>query len=229
MPYQGPEARFLTREMARRGFVAVSVDYDNGAYAYCRGMAEKARCIFGREKTSAVSALCSRSNVDCERGVLVAGFSQGANLGLLAKNYDARVRGAYLMGLGHKAANFMDLSACMRVSETAFRREELRAINGEHDGFFGATAEGVTRQLTWVLGNECKRVGDCLQPDGSGWYVVHDAQLDDHTADHCYFLNRANGFCSKYEGLDPAWEKGREPWGVRSSLEWLIARLSHRK
>lgn len=226
MSHKGPEAERLTEQMAKRGFVAASIEYDNRAYAYCSGMEAKARCLFGPEKSaSAVAALCARKNVDCGRGVLLAGFSQGANLALLAKHIEPRVKGAYLLGLGHKAANFMDLTACMQLEKSGYKADEVRAVNGEHDGFFGATPEGVAKQLKHVFGATCASADRCLHPDGSGFYVIADKQLADHSADHCYFLNRADGFCAKYEGLDPGWEKGHEPWSMNANLDWLAARL----
>lgn len=228
MSYQGIEAQALTRAMAERGFVSVSVEYDNGAYAYCSGMQSKARCVFGKSDTeSAVAKLCARANVDCEQGIVVSGFSQGANIAALSKNLEPRVRGAYLMGHGHKASNFMDSSSCQQASATALTADELRSINGEHDGFFGGSRERVRKQLELVTGAKCGDAVDCLQPAGTGFYVVQDAQLKDGTADHCYFLDAANGYCSKFKGLDAVWLSGDEAWSMPTNLNWLAGRVRH--
>jgi hypothetical protein len=227
LPYDAGEALKITEEMAKRGFVAVSLAYDNGAYAYCNGMQQKAHCIFGEDKTqSALSQLCKRANVDCAAGIAVSGFSQGANLASLAKNFDARVGAAYLLGHGHRAGNFMDVTACMEDKVTAFGAGEVRSVNGEGDGFFGQNAAGVKAQLAVVLGVQCNE-DSCLAADGSGFAMVHDADVKDGKADHCYFFHGANGRCAGYTGFDPAWEKGSAAWALGPSLDWL-ARRAHR-
>jgi hypothetical protein len=226
MRVDGPEAMALTRAMAERGFVALSVGYENGAYAYCTGMQQKARCLFGPpESASALSALCARPDVDCDRGIVVSGFSQGANLGSLAKDLEPRVRGAYLLGHGHRAANFMDVSACMEHDKTALAPSELRSVNGEHDGYFGEVPARVQAQLERVTGAHCSEA-TCLDAQGAGYVMVRDGELADRTADHCYFFHSADGRCAKLEGLDPVWEKGSAPWSMGPSLDWLAARVT---
>lgn len=44
MRFNGPEAKLMTSEMAKRGFVAAAVDYDNTAYPYCPTLSAKAKC-----------------------------------------------------------------------------------------------------------------------------------------------------------------------------------------
>lgn len=226
MSYKGIEAQALTRAMAERGFVSVSLEYDNGAYAYCSGMQNKARCIFGKaESESAISKLCARTNVDCDLGIAVAGFSQGANIAALSKNLEPRVRGAYLMGHGHRASNFMDSSSCQQAASTALGADEVRSINGEHDGFFGGVRERVRKQLELVTGARCAGAASCLQPDGGGYYVVEDGEVGDRTADHCYFLDAADGYCSKFKGLDATWLRGDAAWSMPTNLRWLEGRV----
>ncbi|HEX6245777.1 MAG TPA: hypothetical protein VFZ61_32860 [Polyangiales bacterium] len=226
MHHDGPEARKLIEEMARRGFVSVSLDYENRAYAYCNSMRAKAQCLFGKSgSASALSKLCQRPNVDCERGIVVAGFSQGANLSALARNYEPRVAGALLLGHGHRAARFMDSTACQAAAATALDLSQTRSITGEADGFFGDTREGVRRQLEVVSGRTCSGALDCLQPDGSGWYIVQNSQLKDGGADHCFFFDAADGYCAKFKGLDANWVAGSEPWSLAPSLDWLAAKV----
>lgn len=229
MRFDGPEAQAFTQEMAKRGFVAASVEYDNGAYAYCNSMRAKADCVFGKAATeSAVSKLCARKNVDCGRGIVVSGFSQGANLAFMSRSYDPRVQGAFLLGHGHRAGNFMDVTACQRAGASGFSPAQVRSINGEHDGFFGNITERVRKQLEVVTGKSCGQSLDCIAPDGSGFYVIQDAQLTDGSADHCYFFDAADGFCAKFKGLDPKWRSSSEPWALGPSLDWLAARIAPR-
>lgn len=227
MSYQGIEAQALTRAMAERGFVAASVEYDNGAYAYCNGMLSKARCLFGDARSeSALSKLCARANTDCNLGIVVAGFSQGANLASLAQNHDVRVKGAYLLGHGHKAGNHMEVKPCMEASATKIASEDVRSINGEHDGFFGMEIGKVRRQLEVVSGLSCPEQTSCGAPQAGGWYIVRDAQLTDRTADHCYFLDAADGFCRNFKGLDATWTSGSEPWAMNPNLDWLASKVN---
>lgn len=225
MRHDGPEARKLGEEMARRGFVAVSIAYENRAYAYCSSMRAKAQCLFGKSGSlSALSKLCQRENVDCERGVVVAGFSQGANLSALARNYEPRVVGALLLGHGHRAARFMDTTPCQAAASTVLEPGQTRSITGEADGFFGDTLEGVRKQLEVVSGRSCPGAVDCLQPDGSGWYIVRNTQVRDGGADHCFFFDHADGYCAKFKGLDANWSEGKEPWSLAPSLDWLASK-----
>jgi dienelactone hydrolase len=227
MRYDGPEARKISEEMARRGFVAVSLEYENRVYAYCNSMRAKAQCLFGKSGTdSALSKLCTRSNVDCDRGIVVSGFSQGANLAALSRNYEPRVVGALLLGHGHRAARAMDSTACQAAAATALELGQTRAINGEADAFFGDTLDGVRKQLEVVSGRSCPGAADCLQSDGSGWYIVRGPQLKDGSADHCYFFDTADGYCAKFKGLDANWVAGNEPWSLAPNLDWLASRVS---
>lgn len=226
MSYQGIEAQALTRAMAERGFVAASVEYDNGAYAYCNGMLSKAHCLFAASPSeSALSKLCARANTDCDLGIVVAGFSQGANLASLAANHDARVKGAYLLGHGHKAGNHMEVKPCMEASATKIDSRDVRSINGEHDGFFGVEVNKVRKQLELVSGLSCAEHTSCGEPQGGGWYIVRDGQLTDHSADHCYFLHEADGYCRNFKGLDATWERGNEPWSMAYNLDWLASKV----
>lgn len=72
----------------------------------------KAESIFDPTVTdSAVSVLCNLQTnddslklkieelqIDCEKGIVVEGFSQGSNLANLAKNYDDNVQAVFLKG-----------------------------------------------------------------------------------------------------------------------------------
>jgi len=227
MKFNGPEAQRITQEMAKRGFVAAEVEYDNSAYPYCRSMSAKAKCIFdGKSKASAVSQVCAREKADCARGIVVSGFSQGANLAALSRNENENVRAAYLMGHGDKALNQFDVSRCADDATTVLAPSQLRSVNGEADLFFGTALAGVRKQLQKVVGVQCPEATHCEQTDGSGWFIVESKELEDGAADHCYFLNKANTYCSTYDGLDPTWEKGAEPWSLRPNLDWLASQVS---
>lgn len=226
MKFNGPEAQKITLEMAKRGFVAAAVDYDNASYPYCAGMEEKARCIFDeKSERSALAKLCAHEKADCSLGVVVSGFSQGANLSALSRNYHGQVQAAYLLGHGNRPNHLLNMSQCADDPATKLAPSQMRSVNGEHDGFFGLKLDGVRKQLERVVGVSCPNGQHCLQPDGSGWVIVRDAELKDGAADHCYFFDGADPFCAKYKGLDAGWAEGDHPWSLRPNLDWLAAQV----
>jgi hypothetical protein len=227
MAFGGAEARLLTDEMAKRGFVAATVEYANGTYPTCSSMRTKASCIFDRNSAnSAISKLCARAKADCSQGIVVSGFSQGANLAALSKNYDSRVRGAYLIGHGNRAS-IIDVSSCANNSATALAPSEMRSINGDNDQFFGRTPDGVRNQLQAVVGVSCPGSYNCLKADGSGWFMVAGSSVADRKADHCYFFNGASSTCSSYSGLESSWASGTSAPSVASNLNWLASKVGH--
>jgi hypothetical protein len=227
MSYNGDEARQLTEQMAGRGFVAASVEYDNALYPTCGLMTAKASCVFNKNSSnSAISKLCSRAKADCSKGIVVSGFSQGANLAALAKNYDSRVRAAFLVGHGNVAAGLINVSSCANNSATTLLPSQMRSINGESDGFFGGDAAGVRSQLQAVVGVSCPGSMSCLQADGSGWAIVPANQLSDGSADHCYYFNNGSLTCGSNNGFDPTWLTGSQPWSMSSNLNWLASKAT---
>lgn len=225
MNYQGAEAQLITAEMAKRGFVAATLEYANGSYPSCSTMRTRASCIFNpASANSAVSKLCARAKADCSQGIVVAGFSQGANLAALAKNYDGRVRGAYLLGHGNKAS-IIDVSSCANNSATTLLPSESRSINGDSDQYFGGSLSGTRTQLQAVSGVSCPTASSCLQTNGSGWYILGGSQVADGKADHCYFFKGASSNCSSNAGLDPSWVSGSAPWALQPNLTWLASRV----
>jgi hypothetical protein len=227
MPFNGPDAQPFVQDMAARGFVAATVQYDSSSYPSCSLMTKKASCIFnGGSANSAISQLCGRAKADCSKGVVVSGFSQGANLAALAKNYDTRVRAGYLIGHGDKASGIIDVSSCADNAKTALLPSEMRSINGENDEFFGGNASGVRTQLQKVVGVSCAGSWNCLQADGSGWQMVRATELSDGSANHCYYFQNGNRACTSNSGYDPTWRTGSSSWSLGPSLDWLMSRTS---
>jgi hypothetical protein len=66
---------------------------------------------------------------------------------------------------------------------------------------------------------------NCLQADGSGWYIVANSQVSDGSADHCYYYNGANSTCGTWNGFDSAWDTGTTlPWQKIQDLAWLMSK-----
>ena len=91
----------LLREMTARGFVGAFIAYPKEPYyPQSNGQwAEKAQIVW-QGANSALAVLCARTPIDCDLGIAVHGFSQGAGLASLAAQYDSRVSAALLFGIG---------------------------------------------------------------------------------------------------------------------------------
>ena len=229
MTFDGAVDENLIQYMGGQGFVAATVQYDNSSYpASCGPAQSKANCIYNTSSpSSAISQLCSRPKADCAtKGIYVSGFSQGANLSSMAANYGANMRAAYLIGNGDVASRIYNLSTCLDKPYLAFSSAQLREVNGQVDQYFGATQSGVQSQLQKVTGVSCASgTYDCLQPDGSGWYIIANSELVDGKADHCYFYNGANSTCSSWNGFDVKWDTGTTlPWQKIQDLAWLMSK-----
>jgi hypothetical protein len=94
----------------------------------------------------------------------------------------------------------------------------LRAINGIHDTYVGGS-DGTRTQDKKLTGFNCGTTAtSCLQSNGSGYYIVTNAQVQDGDADHCYMTV---GGCSSPTGLDPTWLNGTDAWTLNTNLNWL--------
>jgi len=220
--YTNNAAILAIDEMAKRGYVAASVEYPNGDCCACGNITSRAQCVFdSASAVSAVSVLCSRAKADCSKGIVVAGFSQGSLLAIVAKNYDTRVEAAYGKGAGVDYS-FQDVRPCVANGNRTLSSDRLRVVNGDSDGFLGGGPASVRAQLEELTGFSCGAAAfSCFQPNGSGWYMVQGSQLSDGSADHCYFLN-GDPFGCNGGALDPGWPPpATNPWSLTTNLDWL--------
>jgi hypothetical protein len=194
----------VAQAMARRGFVALSVAYDNGIAALISDHDNQLRCLF-EAPTGVLAQACALPQVDCDLGIAMWGHSQGAAVAAASANYDARVRAVWTTGYGGNM-------------KTRLSPHRMRVVNGEDDqtGKLGTTV-GLTK-------DECTGADQCLRADGSGWIIVRKAQLADPeraTADHCWFDRRAckDGTLS----LEPTWvdPASKRPYALEANADWL--------
>lgn len=217
--FDNAEARAAVNAMAAKGFVAATVAYASDVFGSCTQLAQKAACMYRRSSTSsAISRLCARG--DCGKGIVTGGFSQGAIMATLARNYDTRVRAAWGMGVFNAYGTF-NLAACMNNGRHGLPSTRLRIVNGERDVFGGSIASGVRTASVAVTGKRCTNSAySCLRADGSGWIMVRNAQVSDRSADHCFY--RRSKDCNGSENiLDAKWKSGTQPWALPASLAWL--------
>jgi len=219
-----PAPQAALQAMAARGFVAVTVQYDNVSTSIfdnsvsIAGFKNKSACLFGSSNPkNALKVLCARRNVSCAAGIGVFGHSQGAEMALQAANYDKRVNAAFATG---------DSSVAGMTHSMAYNR--IRLVNAEHDFLTGYTSSMYPLTGTYWL--DCIGQSDeCLRADGSGWIMVKQSQLTNPSlpfysqngADHCWFFTRA---CDTGDVLEPKWTPDATyPFSLAATADWLAS------
>lgn len=218
--YTSPVAKEVTRVMATRGYVAVSVNYENTLDFAAPSIARKAGCIFDPARADSLTGvLCSRVNVDCSRGIVTWGHSQGAAMAWGGGDYDSRVRAAWLTGYGQGFG-----SRAWTLTHT-LPRDRVRIVNGVLDGDAPPSNPEHPNHiptLNELTGRACAAgTANCLNgPNGSGWYLVQDADVLNRP-DHCWFA--VDGFqCIGSYRLEPSWIPPSEAvWSINANTAWL--------
>ncbi len=213
----------------------MSPSYDNGIVNGCFNLNEKSMCVFDAAKPdSLVATICARADVDCSRGIVTGGHSQGAGLALLAREHDARVEAVWAMGgtcdyLLNQDTGLCDPNGaatdtdCAHFSQTTIDPSRIRIVNGENDEY------GARVEYERITGRVCPPTEmSCLAADGSGWFVIPNAAVQDGNADHCYVVNSTDGaWCPGIDAthpLDIRWlPPSRETWSLLTNLEWLAS------
>jgi hypothetical protein len=223
------EGRLITQLAAAQGFVALAPTYDSMNTNNLVGVDGHASCMFGSSNTNnVVSYACSLPESDCTNGVLVAGFSQGGAIALRAKNYDSQVAAAWAMGVS--GPNIPEAVATFGGTR-ALSDNRLRIDVGQLDVTAGGAQPLSLSSLNAITGDNCGAAYDCLQADGSGYYVVSNAQVADGAADHCYWMEVHDDWYSctlhpTLAGLDPGFAPpSTQPWSLITNLDWLRSNL----
>jgi len=219
--YDGSEAKAFLSAASAAGFVAVSAKFEPWLFN-APGLDANAMCIDGGTRPrSVVAQACARPTADCSKGIVVAGFSQGAAIQLRAANHDSRVRAAYLIGVNEDRAveagarwrNALAKSAGTR----ALPDQALRIVNGELD-----SPSSKRDELDAVTGTSCAATAfSCLRADGSGWYVVRHSQVADKVAGQCYHHADGDNLWCAYTPMDRNWLSGTDAWALPAALAWL--------
>lgn len=210
-------------EAVSKGFVAASVQYDNASFGTCSTIGTRAKCIFNpANANSAIAKLCSRAKVDCSKGIVTGGLSQGSIISVLSKNTDSRVRASFGQGTGSTYTVAYNLESCMADGKHKQTGDRIRIVNGERDMFVGGTEATARSQAELVTGLKCTGKQSCFRSNGSGWYIVKDAQVYDLNADHC-FMGYGGVVGVQCSGLlvDPGYQYGSDPWQVKATIAWL--------
>lgn len=197
----------VNRAMAERGFVALSVEYDN---ALASIFTNKLPCLFGAANPESVLAnACAHPAVDCARGIATWGHSQGALLAHAAANDDARVRAVWTTGYSGLPGAKLPI-------------DRFRTVNGEGDGMNAAVA-AANKTAGFGAADACPDDGRdrCLRADGSGWILVRKSACQLSAADHCWFNKRS--CIDGAETLEPNWvdPASNAPFALGPNADWV--------
>lgn len=228
--YDAPASILQVREMARRGFVAVSVAYENGDVPFsCDAVDKKALCVFADVPSSAMRAICSRPSAACEKGVVVAGESQGAMLALRSQNHYVAdgIKGVW--GRSVVDAAEIGLRDCMSTGGTGTRRlpnARLWATNGADDTTPGTDLGTLQRVTGWPEDGVTHRDADA---EKGGYFQVQTSDLQPgHTngADHDFHFYP--DIKTKPADFDDNWAPpSTTPWSLNARLDWLSSLVQH--
>ncbi len=223
------EGQVITQLAAAQGFVAIAPTYDSSFSLSLPGVIGHAECMFGQTtSTNVISYACSLPEADCSGGVGVAGFSQGGAIAILAANYDSRAKAAWVMGVNGPTPT---IGLAPPAGTRALPDDKIRDDLGQLDVTAGGGGPLNTSALTALTGDSCGSTYNCLQPDGSGYYIVANSQVADGIADHCYWTSVHKHFygCTldpTISGLDPTFAPpSTTPYSLISSLNWLRSEL----
>ncbi len=104
---------------------------------------------FKNNSTSAIRAIKDKYPQCLCNNIYAHGFSQGANISTLAKNFNENVRGELLFAGGchaggTKQLNFKNSNNCrhLRKDRTRIDRDKIRVISSQDDGIFGCGKKG---------------------------------------------------------------------------------------
>ena len=232
--YKGEYIELTLREMVKKGFVSVSPHYgDIPPVLSCTDLKRKTSCLFDATKPDSVIAkMCAKPFVDCSKGIVVGGHSQGSQIALLARNYDQRVRAAHLLsttcsdiyGFPSLCDPAGDIEYnCMLAQNTMLPVNRIRIVSGEDDGF------GSQQSFELISGKACSEGAyNCLNSDGSGWYRISNTEVQDGSADHCHIVNSPQPDGWGCIPDNPPFDKGWLPsasneWSLLPNLEWLAS------
>lgn len=77
-------------------------------------------------------------------------------------------------------------------------------------------------QATQVTRLNCTGKQSCFRTNGSGWYIVKDAEVADLNADHCFMVYLGVvGVQHSGASVDPYYKSGSNQWGVNATMDWL--------
>jgi len=223
-------------QMALRGFLAALVDYDNAITETDDDMCEvhkKADNIF-RGTTSALGVLCAMNEADCSKGVAVSGHSQGGFITILSAKSDARITAQLPLAVG-MCTNSKDKKDCAcYASSTCFTdftgaaTPKRRFLFGEDDVIVGlGDPKAYLKEIKQVSGYDCGSNLDCIQGDGSGYFVMTKdsyavTKSGCKTAPHSFWWDKDTAGSPDAKFVCASLSQSAK-FAMPSSLDWLAS------
>ena len=166
------------KDMVSNGFCAATVEYSHSSLASYGGLwvvsnglsvlERKAKNIYDisweHSKNSAIRRIEAASNGICKCDHVVAhGFSQGAHIAALSKNFNQNVAGVLMFSGGCQAGLF-DSCHLLTKAKTKIPKNKIRDISAQNDGVLGC-GSGVARkalhQVKITTGANCDGHTSC--------------------------------------------------------------------
>jgi hypothetical protein len=221
-PWSGDD-QLIVQEMAEKGFVAAAVDYPTRMKypTSCSQMMDTVGDVFdSADSGSAINAIDARPKADIAKGLVVMGFSQGANIASLAKNFDADVDAVFLIGNGYVQWG----ATCYDANSTVIGADRTRSVAGIADSAYvfsggpGGNADENRMVQEVTTGVSCGPTAtNCTFPDGSGWYLVQASETASGHEDHCFHYDSLCGGLP----MDAEFLGGTHFWSLGPALDWL--------
>eukprot|EP01084_Bolivina_argentea_P091511 164733_1 len=240
-PANDNHATIYTSYMSKsgNGFISASIEYNNGPYPLScggsNGFLAKSESIFNiTNPSSAIYVLCNSAvsglDIDCNKGVVVNGMSQGAQIVSLSALYAGSFITAILeMGGGNQLQSQpWPVFECLNFDNLNIAQNRIRSMIGENDAVFcgGANNNGCRIAMQAITGLSCPMAQpncvDNIQTDGNGWYIVQAVETYSGTAEHCYAWGQ--GDCDSDE-FDENYYNGCQlncKWSLESDFAWLV-------
>jgi len=250
-----PTRQQIASYMFDKGYVSASIEYANIGFCndVCSGK-ERDTCFIAQLMTNtkgvanhwvrvrsiktAVNKVCNRSTVDCSKGLVVGGMSYGAYVTNMLVQYEPRITAILSLGFGKPrfpagippAVLALASFACLEdpgISQF-LPKSKRRYLVGGADRFFvnGTPFFG----LKEYSGYDCNQSFDCIQPDGSGYYIT---QPEDYTQEDRDMWNGTINFGGHYLHTHnpphtkndtqflPSFLNESNKWSLQSSFDWL--------
>jgi hypothetical protein len=134
----------------------------------CQYAEDRAKAVF-TSPGSALSELCARPKIDCSLGITVIGIASGAAVGAIAAGLPDLPFPIKAVGMSQTGT----IGECLSNAAlgNSLPKEMRRSIISSTDGKFGSTPAEVLAMQKELSGYDCGEDYDCIQPDGSGYYV----------------------------------------------------------
>jgi hypothetical protein len=235
---------------AKRGFVAVSVDFDDvEAMRTETGYLGQAKCMFDKDlSTSAVNNACESARADCSKGIVAMGHSMGGIITTYGANNGGDLNATIAIGqapcVPHNITCGWGSSLAAQTSTENGGTRQLpdsayRIMSGEYEieDNLGFAQENWRRTLNASAGTNCQPDTDpdetvpyqgflnCLNADGSGLMIVpNGGDMPGGLATHCWF--HTSGACSTVASAMWLTNPPTLPYHLRSMIQWLDDKAS---